>query len=569
MKKEETRRPGSAYKRSGDTPRRSSRPGDRAGASGSERRRSEPSAGAGRVSSERVRLSEVNTRSSATRIHRGAVSDFPSERREKSKKKGVKGINILSLCFFCLFLAYLAFYFIQVVTTDKPSTVQVVYGSIDIPVVHKGVIIRSETTYSAPRAGTLTYRINNKAKVKKGTAVCDVYDEKTVKEISSKLESVNKSILSMQESRSEYSLYESDIRSANAIIKKEIDNSLSRLANFDASALYVLKEKVGQTLEVRNGLLLSENRGSLVGFSQEKSRYEDQMKDAVSTVYAAEGGVLSYKTDGLESTLTASDRNTLSKEMTTSFVDYDKILYPKEVKDGANAFKIVTSNEWYIVAYLPSEAAKGLKENREATLYLVSGDGYTPLEMTVEKISSYEKESYVVFKSTKLMADYLDMRSVEFKINLDVTQGFKIPTTAITERMMLKIPKQFVFKAMVHEIGYEVDCVYRKGIESNVLTEIAAVNQDDEFVYVLQELETLKLGDTVVSNSDPAVTAVIQDFDNVKGVYVLNGSIPLFKKITIGENSSSETGYTVIDPALNTGIKIDDTLVLDAKTIVN
>ena len=508
----------------------------------------------------------------AGRERPGSVKAFPErdgERARGARKRGNAAARFVSFCLFAVFFVYLAFYFVNYLNSDTPTTIQVIYGSVDVPLVHSGIIIRDEKVYQSPRAGSVIYRVNDGDRVKKSSLVCDVRDAAEAAAIEAKLAAINGSILEMQENRGGLSLYESDYRAANAIIKNQLDEYSSRLAGFDIKSLYALREKVQQALDIRNGLLLSETGGSLVSLSQQREIYGEQLENYIGRVVCEESGVVSYKTDGLEETLRPEGRFGVPREYTEMTVDYDKIMYSKDAKPSDPVFKIIKSNEWYIAAYIRNSAADSLKEGAAAALFIEKEQAARPsgLEMTVERIERGESESYVVFKGTKYMADFLNCRSIRFKINQGVTQGLKIPNSAIAEKIMLKIPDEYIFEKRVNKLGYPSRCVTKKTAEGDLILPLSFLGGEEDYSYVLQEPGVIERGDVLVSGD--GAEFYLSDFDSVKGVYLVNSGAPVFTRIDTGGDNSSNSEYTILDPALNKNVRVADSIIADWRTVAD
>ena len=464
-----------------------------------------------------------------------------------------------------LLLLYLGGYAFTYLTRPQIAETRVEMGGIEIPKVYDGIIVRDEAVYRSAASGVVVFALDDLEQVRKSGEIYSIQDAAKVAEIESKLKEVKTSIIGMQESRAGLSLYDEEIRQDNAAIKKTVDSMSFRLPA-SPDGLYELAAKVRQGLETRNMKLLSENRGSLHSLVEGLDIYETQLADARQRVYASDSGVISYLTDGLEEVLTPDSLGTLSKEQTTMKVDYGGLVYRREVAPEEIVCKIVRSSTWYIAAYVGRDASADWNVNSIRTLYIDEDGRLTPLEVRVDRLEkASETESYVVFRCTRRMADYLDCRNLRFRLEKDVMQGLKIPNTAIVDKTLLKIPQDCVVK----DAGDRTIVMKRvNGIDEAV--PITITSEDEVFCHVLQDYTNLLFGDTLVTkatDNTPSREVSIAELDNVKGVYVTNAGSTVFRRINTGGNTMSNATYTVLDPAVNSSVKVHDKIVADVRNI--
>jgi len=464
-----------------------------------------------------------------------------------------------------LLLLYLGGYTVTYLSRPQIAETRVELGSIEIPKIYDGMIVRDEVVYRSGASGVVVFALDDLAHVRKAGEVYSVQDAAKVAEIESKLKDFRTSIIDMQENRDGLSLYEEEIRQDNAAIKKTVDAMSFRLPS-DVSGIYELATKVRQGLETRNMKLLSENRGSLRSLVQGLDIYEAQLADARQRAFAAQSGVVSYLTDGLEEVLTLDSLGTLTKEQTTMKVDYAALEYKREVAPEDVVCKIVQSNTWYIAAYVNTEAAANWNVNSLRTIYIDEDGRLTPLEVRVDRLEkASDTESYVVFRSIRRLTDYLDCRNLRFRLEKDVMEGLKIPNTAIVDKTMLKIPLTCVMK----DAGGR-DIVMKRVNDVDEPIPISIISSDDVFCHVLQDYTNLRFGDMLVTKAEegiPSSAVTIAELDNVKGVYVTNAGSTVFRRINTGGATMSNATYTVLDPAINSSVKVHDKIVADVRNI--
>jgi len=464
-----------------------------------------------------------------------------------------------------LLMMYLGGYAFTYLTRPQIAETRVEMGSIEVPRVYDGMIVRDEVVYRSAATGVVVFSLDDLAHVKKAGEIYSVQDAAKVAEIEKELKNIKTSIIETQESRAGLSLYEEEIRQDNAAIKKTVDAMSFRLPT-ELDGLYELAMKVRQGLETRNMKLLSENRGSLKSLVQGLDIYETQLADARQRAFAGQSGVVSYLTDGLEEVLTLESLGTLTKEQTTMKVNYAELTYHREVVPEDIVCKIVKSSTWYIAAYVDRSAAAEWNVNSIRTLYVDEDGRLTPLEVRVDSVeNASETESYVVFRCTRQLTEYLDCRSLRFRLEKDVMQGLKIPNTAIVDKTLLKIPLDCV---MEDAGGRDIVMKRVNGVDEAV--PITITSKDELYCHVLQDYTNLRFGDLLVTKAvegAPSAEVTISELDNVKGVYVTNAGSTVFRRINTGGATMSNATYTVLDTSVNSSVKVHDKIVADVKNI--
>ena len=548
-----------------------------------ERARRAPEANSRRRQNDMRRMKEADRQRAAEQDRRRAGS--PDNRRaggperrpdrgggrngKRKRKKATYPAAILWAVVLGLILLYFGGYAITALMKQRVPEVRVEIGSVEIPKVYDGIVIRDEVVQRSSAAGIVVFAQDDLAHVNKGGDIYSIQDAEKMVQIEERLRQLNSAIIGMQENREGMSVYDEEIRESNAQIKKTVDMASFQLVAANPVRMYELADSVRQGLDVRNQRLLSENRGSLKSLVQERDIYESQMAGARQNAYAAQSGVVSYITDGLEEVLTLESRERLTKEQTTMKVDYSALSYPKDVAAGDVICKIVQSNTWYIAAYVDRKSAEGWSEDSVRTLYMDVEGQLRPMEVRVDQIvQASETEMYVVFRCTRQMAEYLNCRNVKFRLEKNVTEGLKIPNTAIADRTVLLIPIECRMKNAANQ---NIVMRRRDGVDEPIRIPILYIN-DTVCSVLLDDANGLALGDVLVTKAaegEESEVRTLATLDSVKGVYVTNAGSTVFRMIDLGGNMTSNAVYTVLDPAVNTDVQIHDKIVADVKGVTD
>ncbi len=488
----------------------------------------------------------------------------PNPRRpvRKKAKKRHSGTIIFSVIFIAV-LSYMFRAVFALINKTEIPTLTVSYGSVDVAQTIDAVIIRDEQVYKSPKAGVLNFFYNNLDRIKKNKVVCSIADGEMLSQITSDITQKNERILEMQNMRKDITIFSGDVEMRNKIIKTAVENNIPKFINYNVKSLFDFAENLQTNMELRNQMLLTEDRGSVKELISQKEQLETTLKANVSNVTIQESGILYYIVDGLEEVLTIDKLDNITPEHVRMSVDYSQLKRPYEIAENDPMFKIIRSNHWYIATWVPSSWIINLKEKSFKTIYVKKDSDFVPLEVQISLIKNSEPESYVLFKVTKYMNDYLDSRNVKIKLSDTAQNGYKIPSTAIADKTFLKIPNKYVSEddmTVIKKVNDNYEKIAIKPIDS--------VPSDEIYTYVPLDFSSLKLGDLLVLNQADENPYGISEVENVKGVYKINYGYAEFCKIIINEDSPVINGYCILDSAQNKRIKLSDQIIVDAKNIV-
>ena len=133
-------------------------------------------------------------------INTGIYSKRPVKKvyKKKTRKKGHRAF--MGIMFTILFI-YILGYFIVFLTKPHISVETVSYGTIDVPQVFSGIIIRDEKVFESPIDGQPVYAYSENEKIKINSSVCVIKKDDTTDIIEQKIEEIDKDILENQMQR--------------------------------------------------------------------------------------------------------------------------------------------------------------------------------------------------------------------------------------------------------------------------------------------------------------------------------------------------------------------------------
>jgi hypothetical protein len=366
--------------------------------------------------------------------------------------------------------------------------------------------------------------------------------------------------------RQDISSVDPAVQRVNAQIQNMVEGRLQYYTTREISEMYVLKESIAQNVNIRDQMIINESKNAKDELNLQHQQLLSRINAYVSSVKSERGGVMSPVVDGLEDTLTFDSMKDLTREETLMKVDYDKIIIQKDVKKDAPLFKIIASNIWYIAAYIPNDSIAGFEEGDTRTLYLETRDEYIPMAVYVERIDQGYRESFALFKCTKYMIEFLNTRNINIKTSGNIRSGYKISNTAIASRVCLVIPKAYLY-----ENGNKYQVIKQAG-EEEIIIPLASVRIDGDNAYVplgSGDLSTILSTGDVITRPGAYPPYELTDTQEEYGVYKINNGYADFKRIVLDTEISTASGYTILNPALNTSIKTYDYIVSDAAGVTD
>jgi hypothetical protein len=278
----------------------------------------------------------------------------------------------------------------------------------------------------------------------------------------------------------------------------------------------------------------------------------------MSALSASEAGVLCLSYDGLEEQYHPE----MAAEVTKKEIGNAKTEYiskAKNVAEGDTLFKIVKSNQWYIVAYLPNTATATWKQGNYVMLNAMTEEDNFQLRSTIESMEVGDKETKVVLSCYAHMEQFIEDRTVSFSPDSEIVEGLKIPNDAIVEKSLIKIPRTCLTESMGN------DGVLIVSGEKTKFTDLTIVTGDEDAVYIEPDGAGVKMGDTILQGTgENAAQYTISELVPHAGVYVANSSVANFVAIEILEQNQE---YAVVQAGSIVGLQPFDTIVSDAKNI--
>jgi len=490
-------------------------------------------------------------------------STAPQKRRARKGGVAEKIVLVISLVLFSLAIGGSLFRYMN---TNQTTIAIVGYGSVDVPRVMSGIIVRDETVYYAPASGVVVFNVADGTRVRRGTVVSNIENSSTLAQLSAQSDDISRQIMDIQNLRGDVSAVAYAVDEINDAIGHNISSQLIHLGSSNREGLYSLASSLNQSVELRNDMLLNENAGAVRMLVNEHRYYIARISENRIAMLATESGIVSHSTDGFEDALNPGNLRDITREQTRMYVGADAFVQNTEVDAGDAVFKIIGSNTWYIVAYIENDLVEGWSPNRAIRLYIEQDGEFSGHPFWVDSITRRnERESFVVMRSDVQIQDFLNMRTVSFKTYDSAYSGLKIPDSAITERTFIRIPERYV-----GTVRHNITVVNRRvgnSVEQETIhiKTLRGIEHEEGYVYILQDFDNVRLGDTIVFDSHDTEGYVIDRLITSNGVFRTNTGVATFVSVDTSGMVSGDEGYIILDPQLNRGgLRQHDRIIRDA-----
>ena len=336
--------------------------------------------------------------------------------KSKKTKKIIIGIIVAVAVIYGIFIVYK-------LIKNPSNTFIVENGTISEEETVSGYIIRDEEVIEEKNKKTIIKIKEEGQRVAKGESVFRYYSDKEG-ELESKIAELDGKIQAVLEN--EENLLPNDKKLLESQIENELDkvngqNEISKLAEY---------KKTISSYITKKAKIIGENSPSgsyLKGLIEERTSYEEKLKQESEYITAPSAGMVSYKIDGLEKVLTTDNLNTFNKQ----FLQDLDLKVGKAIASSDVTAKIVNNYNNYIVFNSNSQEAKNAKVNDKVNIK-VQND-----EAIVAKIQNIIEEDdgsrTIAISVEKNIEELLSYRRISLDIIWWSASGYRVPNSAIKE----------------------------------------------------------------------------------------------------------------------------------------
>lgn len=438
-------------------------------------------------------------------------------------------LNIGMLIFGFIFV-YIIFCVITYFRTEHIVAYEVNEGSLSTTSIYTGIAIRDEKIITSAGDGYVNYFAREGERIAANHLVYTIDGSGKLSELMAASEAENTlSEENLKELRQEC------ISFTNNFSPESFDEVYSFKYSMEGTVLQLASTN---TLENISNL----NDGGLV--------------NSVNMYYAPESGIVVYSVDGYED---------LSPEQVDASV-FDMNTYNRKLlvgndllEQGDEAYKLCTSETWYIVIPLTDEQAESMAEESVVKVKFLKNQTESWANF---RILNNSDGRYGLLEFTNSMITFCTDRFVEIELIVDEPEGLKIPVSSIVEKEFYLIPTDYI---VTGEDG-KSKCVYRQiytkdgGLEWEKIS-VSVYAEIDGKAYVGED--SLQGGD-VLRKEDSSEEATVSERGTLIGVYNINKGYADFRQITILYQNDD---YAIVKSNTTYGLCVYDHIVLDADAV--
>lgn len=339
--------------------------------------------------------------------------------RNLIKKKKI-GVLVISLIIF-IYLVYIIFLLVK----QPTDTFTVEEGKLYLEETDIGYIIRDEQVVKGNNYKNGMEQIKAEGeKAAKGETIFRYYSKNE--------ENLGKQIaeldVKIQETMSKQTdLYSSDMK----LLENQIDIKVELLnKSNDISKLNEYKKEIND-LVTKKAKIAGENSNSgsyLTQLINQRKNLEQQLNDGAEKITAPKSGIVSYKVDGLEETLTPSNFSSLTKQ----YLENLDLKTGKIIASSNESGKIIDNFNCYIATISSSEQAKQAKIGDKVQIRLSNN---SEIASEIAYVSQEnETETLLVLKIDRQIEELNSYRKISFDLIWWSQSGLKVPNQAIIEQ---------------------------------------------------------------------------------------------------------------------------------------
>ena len=222
------------------------------------------------------------------------------------------------------------------------------------------------------------------------------------------------------------SIFSADIKS----LEDQIDEKLKEINEItDVTTLTEYKKEIDNLITKKAKIAgdLSPQGSYLNQLIEERKQYESQLNSGAEYVKAPMSGIVSYKVDGLEETLTPDNFGSINKE----FLEKLNLKTGEIVATSEEAGKVIDNFACYIATISSSEEAKQAEVGDDVKIRL-SNNAEISAEITSISQEN-ENEVLLILKVNEQIEELINYRKISFDLIWWDETGLKIPNEAIVE----------------------------------------------------------------------------------------------------------------------------------------
>lgn len=443
-------------------------------------------------------------------------------------------MNIGTIIFAIIFF-YIIIRILISLQKESLSIYEVQNSYIDTNISATALIVRQEELVNATSSGYVSYYVRDGEKIGK-----------------------NKTVYTIDETGSIYEKIKDADSDAFELTNDGLNEIRTRISNFENYFNYAsFSDVYNFHYDIENAVLELTNEAMI----EQLTSLDDSSTD-ISTykkVTTTDSGIITYYKDGYENfdihNFKASDINKSNYKKAT-------LKTGEIINSGDPVYKLITSENWYLIAELSDKQVKELSDQDTVTVNIHNSSKNITCNFELTK---QDNKNFIIISLNQQMVNYINDRFIDIVIIQDQNNGLKIPNTSITKKSVYKIPIDYLSQGSDSTSNnlLNIKVLDDKGEVTLKQVSPDIYKTDDEYCYV--DPNDFGQNDVLVNTQNNDTLALnTAEKAELQGVFCVNQGIATFRYIDV---LYQDDEYTIVKPEVPYSIAWYDRIILDQSLV--
>ncbi len=443
-------------------------------------------------------------------------------------------MNIGTIIFAIIFF-YIIIRILISLQKESLSIYEVQNSYIDTNISATALIVRQEELVNATSSGYVSYYVRDGEKIGK-----------------------NKTVYTIDETGSIYEKIKDADSDAFELTNDGLSEIRTRISNFENYFNYAsFSDVYNFHYDIENAVLELTNEAMI----EQLTSLDDSSTD-ISTykkVTTTDSGIITYYKDGYENfdihNFKASDINKSNYKKAT-------LKTGEIINSGDPVYKLITSENWYLIAELSDKQVKELSDQDTVTVNIHNSSKNITCNFELTK---QDDKNFIIISLNQQMVNYINDRFIDIVIIQDQNNGLKIPNTSITKKSVYKIPIDYLSQGSDSTSNnlLNIKVLDDKGEVTLKQVSPDIYKTDDEYCYV--DPNDFGQNDVLVNTQNNDTLALnTAEKAELQGVFCVNQGIATFRYIDV---LYQDDEYTIVKPEVPYSIAWYDRIILDQSLV--
>lgn len=443
-------------------------------------------------------------------------------------------MNIGTIIFAIIFF-YIIIRILISLQKESLSIYEVQNSYIDTNISATALIVRQEELVNATSSGYVSYYVRDGEKIGK-----------------------NKTVYTIDETGSIYEKIKDADSDAFELTNDGLSEIRTRISNFENYFNYAsFSDVYNFHYDIENAVLELTNEAMI----EQLTSLDDSSTD-ISTykkVTTTDSGIITYYKDGYENfdihNFKASDINKSNYKKAT-------LKTGEIINSGDPVYKLITSENWYLIAELSDKQVKELSDQDTVTVNIHNSSKNITCNFELTK---QDNKNFIIISLNQQMVNYINDRFIDIVIIQDQNNGLKIPNTSITKKSVYKIPIDYLSQGSDSTSNnlLNIKVLDDKGEVTLKQVSPDIYKTDDEYCFV--DPNDFGQNDVLVNTQNNDTLALnTAEKAELQGVFCVNQGIATFRYIDV---LYQDDEYTIVKPEVPYSIAWYDRIILDQSLV--